>query len=83
MVGVLGSIGIGLVWGWLLVLLVNRPPRRRPILNLLAAAVFTAWLAWLLYVLTAVPPLIAFFLAFILAFSVHYAWLHQLRARVD
>lgn len=80
---VLGSIGIGLVWGWLLVLLVNRPPRQRPYRNLLAVAIFTVGLAGLLYVLTAVPALIAFFLALILAFSIHFAWLHQLRTRVE
>lgn len=78
---VLGSIGIGLVWGWLLVLLVNRPPHRRPYINLLVVVIFTVWLAWLLYALTAVPALVTFFLALILAFSVHFAWLHQLRTR--
>ena len=107
---VAGIVGAGLVWGWLLVLLVDQRParvrsqnaadaeesasrivrflkafiekwqtERRPYLNLLAVAIFTAWFAWLIYALTSVIMLIPFFIAFIIAFSVHFAWRQQLR----
>lgn len=52
---------------------------RRPYLNLLAAAIFTSWFAWLVYALTSATMLIPFFIAFIIAFFIHFAWRQQLR----
>jgi hypothetical protein len=52
---------------------------RRPYLNLLAVAIFTLWFAWLVYALTSATMLIPFFIALIIAFSVHFAWRQQLR----
>ena len=108
---VAGIIGAGLVWGWLLVLLLARPKagsrapqptqpgeaptskwaawfksflvkwqtERRPYLNLIAVAVFTIWFAWLIYAFTNATLLIPFFIALIIAFSLHFAWRQQLR----
>ncbi len=107
---VAGIIGAGLVWGWLLVLFVDRrsartrspqvataetsssrfvrwfklflekwQTERRPYLNLIAAAIFTSWFAWLVYALTNATMLIPFFIAFIIAFFIHFAWRQQLR----
>ncbi|MCA9916939.1 MAG: hypothetical protein KC445_03260 [Anaerolineales bacterium] len=105
-----GIVGAGLVWGWLLVLLVDQRPQRlraepmpeaegksskfvaylqqflqkwqaerRPYLNLIAIAIFTLWFAWLIYAFTSTIQLIFFFVALIIAFSVHFAWRQQLR----
>jgi len=52
---------------------------RRPYLNLLAVAIFTSGFAWLIYTFTDATLLIPFFVAFIVAFSVHFAWRQQLR----
>ena len=76
---VAGMIGAGLVWGWLLVLLVTRPPLQRPYLNLIAVAFFTGWFAWLIYALTSVAMLFPFFIALIIAFIIHFAWRQRLR----
>ncbi|WP_420641673.1 hypothetical protein [Candidatus Leptofilum sp.] len=105
-----GIIGAGLVWGWLLVLLVDQRPlktrtqpetdaesdssklvhylklflhkwqtERRPYLNIIAVAIFTIWFAWLIYAFTSTTQLILFFVALIIAFSIHLAWRQQLR----
>lgn len=103
-----GIVGVGLVWGWLLVLFVDQRPRRartqpepeenasklityfklflqtwqverRPYLNLIAVAIFTLWFAWLIYAFTNITQLIFFFIALIIAFSIHFAWRQQLR----
>ncbi len=108
---VVGVIGAGLVWGWLLVLFVDQRPvrlrspqkdagaeaipskfvrfltafvekwqmERRPYLNLLAVAIFTAGFAWLIYTLTNATLLIHFFIALVLTFLIHFAWRQQLR----
>ena len=76
---VAGMIGAGLVWGWLLVLLVARPPLRRPFLNLIAVAIFTSMFAWLIYTLSNTTMLIPFFAALIFAFIIHFAWRQRLR----
>ncbi len=54
---------------------------RRPYLNLLAVAIFTIWFAWLIHAFTGTTQLIFFFIALIIAFSIHFAWRQQLRQR--
>ncbi|GJM41299.1 MAG: hypothetical protein DHS20C20_15810 [Ardenticatenaceae bacterium] len=52
---------------------------RRPYLNILAVVIFTLWFAWLIYALTTTTQLIIFFIALIIAFSIHFGWRQQLR----
>ena len=54
---------------------------RRPYLNFLAVAIFTAWFAWLIYSFTDATSLVPFFIALTLSFLVHFAWRQQLRRR--
>ena len=105
-----GTVGAGLMWGWLMVLYIDRfsqempvpnpnsdkkPPAwlggvlnflaalikkvKRPYLNLIAVAIFSSGFAWLIYTLSDATMLIPFFMALILAFSVHFAWRQRLR----
>lgn len=64
---------------WLKSFLVKWQTERRPYLNLLAVAIFISWFVWLIYALTGATLLIPFFIACIIAFSVHFAWRQQLR----
>lgn len=64
---------------WFSAFLLKWQTERRPYLNLIAVAIFTSWFAWLVYTLTSATLLIPFFIALITAFSIHFAWLQQLR----
>jgi NhaP-type Na+/H+ or K+/H+ antiporter len=74
-----GSVGMGLVWGWLLVLIWRDVPGKRPLRHFLAgllattllimlAAWLTDWLHGLVFVGTAV-----------FSFTLHLAWRTKLR----
>lgn len=75
----LGSAGMGLVWGWLLVQRQSQPPvlrRRGRLLALSAATVLAAVLVALLAGRTA---LVGFLVATGIAVIAHLAWLQTLR----
>jgi hypothetical protein len=76
----LGSIGLGLVWGWLMGFWNARGQRRRPWLNALLSA-----LATLLFILPgsyyAGPGSAAYLLIpAAISFFIHLVWLSQLRS---
>ena len=64
---------------WLQAFVEKWQTERRPYLNLLAVAIFTGGFAWLIYAFTSATLLIPFFIALVIAFSVHFAWRQQLR----
>lgn len=64
--------------GYLKAFLQKWQGERRPYLNLIAVTIFTAWFAWLIYAFTNTTQLISFFVALIIAFTVHFAWRQQL-----
>lgn len=75
----LGSIGIGLVWGWLIGPFGDRP--RRKFFNVLAVSAATLLLAGLVYWVAEWQQAV-FFLGFTaLAFLVHLSWRQELRRR--
>ncbi|VAW33034.1 hypothetical protein MNBD_CHLOROFLEXI01-4193 [hydrothermal vent metagenome] len=76
-----GVVGIGLMWGWLMVLLVDQTMAKRPYINLATVALITIWLGWIIYLLVGSAPLIPFFIAFIISFLIHIAWRTQLRRK--
>ncbi len=78
-----GVIGMGLMWGWLMVLLVDQSMAKRPFINLATVALITIWLGWTIYVLAGSAPLIPFFIAFIISFLIHIAWRAQLRRKQE
>ncbi|MCB9421356.1 MAG: hypothetical protein H6667_16250 [Ardenticatenaceae bacterium] len=78
-----GSVGMGLVWGWLLVLIWRDVPGKRPLrhflASLLATVLITAlfiwltdWIHWLVFAGTAV-----------FAFMLHLAWRTRLRNEAE
>lgn len=74
----IGSVGLGLVWGWWLVL-VGRQNRKRPFPTLLALILPTILLPLLLVRFHQWPAALAFLIASLLAFFTHLAWQQKLR----
>ena len=73
----LGTVGMGLMWGWL-VALVSRPPVKRPFLQAFILVLVTALPAWQTIWFYGIPGLVSFLLAAIIATSVHIGWQQQL-----
>lgn len=77
----LGSLGFGLVWGWLLAGLTARRPATHPFLKFLALAAATILTAFIPLLFVNLRAVIAFVLAMALAFLVHTVWRADLRKR--
>jgi hypothetical protein len=75
----LGSMGMGLMWGWLLILFGGRGPLRRPLINALALALATLLFALQLRWFTDGQRLLFFLVATTISFVLHLAWRHSLR----
>lgn len=74
-----GGLGMGLVWGWLLILVgSNRTASRRPILDFLALGLATLLIALQQLWLANVKTLIFFVIATAFAFVMHLAWRRSL-----
>lgn len=78
-----GSAGIGLVWGWLLILIWRDVPGKRPLrhflASLLATALVTVWFIWL-------ADWIHWFVfggTAVLSFTLHLAWRTRLRNEAE
>ena len=76
MIAMLGSITMGLVWGWLLVLMAGHG--RQPWRSLLLLGLATL-LAALLFFLLAAPQPLVFFPAAALSLLLHLGWRRSLR----
>ncbi len=81
MIQFLGTIGFGLVWGWLLGFLVARRPSTQPFINFLAAAAATILAACVPLIFVNLRAVIAFVLAMALTFFIHYLWRTAQRKR--
>lgn len=81
MIQFLGTIGFGLVWGWLLGFFVSRRPSAQPFLNFLASAVATILAACVPLIFVNLRAVIAFVIAMALAFFIHYLWRMEQRKR--
>ena len=77
MIAILGSMSIGLVWGWLLVLVGGRDQRPWPGLLLLGLATLLA--AAQFFFLVGRQSLIFFLLAAALSLLLHLGWRRSLR----
>jgi hypothetical protein len=75
----LGSIGIGLVWGWLIGPFGDHP--RRKLLNGLTVSAATLSLATLVYWFAGWQGTVFFLGLTTLAFLLHLGWRHELRRR--
>ena len=79
-ISLIGSVGLGLVWGWLIGSLGGRV--RRPLLDGLALGAGTLLLAGQVAMLAGLDALPRFFGAVMLALLLHLAWRRELRARL-
>jgi hypothetical protein len=79
LITLLGSIGIGLVWGWLIGPLGDRP--RRKFLNVLTVSAATLSLAGLVYWFAGWQGTVFFLGPMTLAFLLHLGWRQELRRR--
>jgi hypothetical protein len=77
----IGSIGLGLVWGWLLILVGGRGVWKRPFLTPLLLSLATLLIAVYLLSFTNFPTMLIFLLAATVAAFFHLAWQHELRRR--
>ncbi len=77
----IGSVGIGLMWGWLLILFGGRGHAKRPWRNILALGLATMLLALQLFLYSSWQTVLIFLVAAILSFAIHLAWHRALRSR--
>jgi len=75
----MGGIGLGLVWGWLLVLFVK--PDRERIIAFSKIAAATALVAVEVVVMASSRSVLFFLGAVIGAALLHFAWVRELKAR--
>jgi hypothetical protein len=76
-----GGVGMGLVWGWLLILVgSNTTPGRRPIRNIIALGLATVIFILQLLWLADGKTLIFFLAATTFSFLMHLAWRQSLRS---
>ncbi len=83
MIQFLGTLGFGLVWGWLLAWLTARRPAAHPFLKFLALAAATVLTAFIPLLFVNLRAVIAFLLAMALAFLVHTVWRADLQKRAS
>lgn len=85
---VFGCLGLGLVWGWLLVQVFQRFRWRqitqgwRELIPLLSAGLGTTLLGGAAWILTTLVGSLAFFCAAALAFVLHIAWRQTLKQKI-
>ena len=75
----IGGIGMGLMWGWLLVLVGGRGRPKRPFITILALILATILVALQLFFLTGWPTLPYFLASTALSLMVHLGWRQELR----
>jgi hypothetical protein len=74
---VIGSVGMGLVWGWLLVLVGWRAPR--PFITIPALGLATLLTTLSLFLFTTWPTPLYFLAAALLTLIIHVSWRQELR----
>lgn len=78
-----GSIGMGLVWGWLIVLIWRDVPGKRPLRHFLAGLIATTFLTVLVVWLTSWFHGLVFVGTAVFSFSLHLAWRTKLRNEAE
>ena len=73
----LGSIGLGLMWGWLL-MLVSRMRVKRPFIHTISLILATIALGIVQYLFAGWPALIRFVIAMLFALFAHIIWLRSI-----
>lgn len=80
---IMGSIGLGLVWGWLLVLIGRDVPGKRPLRHFLAALLATILQMVLVIWLTDWMDGMIFMGTAVFSFTLHLAWRTKLRNEAE
>ncbi len=80
---VVGSVGMGLVWGWLLVLIWRDVPGKRPLRHFLATLLATILLIVLVAWLTDWIHGSVFVGTAVFSFTLHLAWRTKLRNETE
>jgi hypothetical protein len=78
-----GSVGMGLVWGWLLVLIWRDVPGKRPLRHSLASLLATAPVGGLVTWLADWIHLLVFVGTAVFSFILHLAWRTRLRNQAE
>lgn len=79
MLNILGSVGFGIVWGWLMVLIGGRG--QPPWWNVLPLVAATGVLGLTIYQFASLTLTLSFAGAAVLASLIHMAWIQELRRR--
>ncbi|MEJ2746756.1 MAG: hypothetical protein P8183_02390 [Anaerolineae bacterium] len=78
-----GSVGTGLVWGWLIVLIWRDVPGKRPLRHIIASLAATLLASCLFIWLTDWIHLLVFGGTAVFAFTLHLAWRTRLRNEAE
>lgn len=78
MIDLIGVTAMGLMWGWLMVLIWGRPSAKRPYLNVLAILSVTILFATLITLMTNPRLVINFLIAAVAAAVIYFSWLRSI-----
>ncbi len=81
LITMIGTVGMGLVWGWLLLLIGGRGQAKRPFLTPFFLFLATFLVTVYLFLLTTLAASILFLIAALLTAFFHLAWQQELRRR--
>ena len=83
LLALVGSIGTGLVWGWLLVQRHRRPPTVHRFGQLVVLGAATGTVALMVALMAGLEALASFLVATSVALMAHVMWLNTLRMRAS
>ena len=76
---IMGGVGMGLVWGWLLILVWPVVPGKRPFRNIAAIFLATTLVGFQHLLFTDWRQALVFLGTAVIGFSAHLAWRHRLQ----
>ena len=74
----MGSLGIGLMWGWLLILVSNQQPQQ-PERHILLLLIATAVMVSQIYSMNGLPAVWVFLITAVFSGIIHLSWRRRLR----
>jgi predicted membrane protein len=77
LIDLIGVTAMGLMWGWLMVLIWGRPSATRPYLNLLAILSATILFAAMISLMTTPHLVINFLIAALVMAVLHFSWIRS------
>ncbi len=83
LINTIGSLGLGLTWGWLLILIWRDVPGKRTFRHTSAAIFATSLISLQLFLLTDWRQVIVFGITAVIAFSVHLVWRIRIQNKIN